>query len=602
VGGANVSTSTAGTLAPRSSSIVQMGLAIAGACLGLAGAALMLVFWELHHVHANGRALLDLNNTEAQVAELLLGLDEATAAAGETARAATPEARVHFEQAAARALASARALAFGPVSQPALLAQTAARLEALRTGHPSAGGEGAGASDLATAIAETRAALHRQLEAQLRRDQAWRNEVFAATVGMSLVAFLGVIGVAAWGWAASRRQYEAQAALLRAQEAVARSERGKGRFLQAIGHDLGQPLQAIELFVTGLERTSMEPEAAELLSGVRRAVASLRRMLRGLIDISRLDAGLIAAQCNTFPLDEVLAPLAAEFGALATAQGLRFVMERSGVQVESDPVLLESILRNLIANAIRYTLQGSVALTCRIEAGKAVIAVTDTGPGIPEEELGRIFNEFYRVPGAVRTADGLGLGLAIVRRMAGLLGVGIRVRSRPGMGSTFEVALPLAAAPVRLAGVEAAPVPPEARAAALAGRRVLLVDDDVTILQALARELEAWGLAVIGAASPGEACALFGGMSPPAVDLVLVDYDLRATMTGTELLDYLACKYGIAAPALVISGTSDPQVIQEVQNSGYPWLAKPVTTERLLQAMQDVLTAPAVAAPVSPAA
>jgi signal transduction histidine kinase len=216
------------------------------------------------------------------------------------------------------------------------------------------------------------------------------------------------------------------------------------RLLNIVGHDLRQPLQAMGLFLAALEHQAAGPVPAPVLAGLRSAASSMERMVGGLLDIARLDACRITPRPEHFELAALLDPIRDEMTAWAEEKGLELRVPPASEKIYTDPVLLDCILRNLVVNAIKYTEAGYVAVTVRAGEERLAIAVEDTGPGIAEAEIGQIFDEFYRCAGARGSADGLGLGLAVVRRMAALLGVTIKVGSQPGRGSVFSVEIPRA--------------------------------------------------------------------------------------------------------------------------------------------------------------
>ncbi len=443
-----------------------------------------------------------------------------------------------------------------------------------------------------------------------RRHGGWLL-LLAALSATSLVAAL----LAALAAHQARRSMTRQIAA--AGEALARSEGTRTRFIEVIAHDLRQPIQTIELFSAGLKRRRLDPESTPMLDGILSSLASMRRMLSGLMDVSRLDAGAVAPEWVDVAIADIFTPIAAEFMPLAQARGVAFVAADGGAAAHTDPVMLECVLRNLVSNAVRYTRAGSVTLSCSEIAscsengpddkawgnkgrGRLAIAVSDTGPGIAEAELGRIFQEFYRVSSTSQSTDGLGLGLAIVRRMINLLDISLEVSSTVGEGTTFTVLVPaaLGAAPPLRAGRPDAVSDEDGVVLALAGAQVFLIDDDEHVRRGLGNELTARGMAVTATASPAAACALFANEPRPSFDIALVDRDLGAHFTGPELLDHLAVTFQVTMPALLLSGTQDFKVIAELQDAGYPWLSKPVNIDILLREMAR-LTAPRAAAAVS---
>ena len=416
--------------------------------------------------------------------------------------------------------------------------------------------------------------------------------VMLLTGGLGLLGVLAgtalmLLSVETWGTMGGK--------LARTQTALARSEQTRNSFLQVVGHDLRQPLQAIGLFAAGLERRTTDANARQLLEGLTSAAASMNRMLSGLMEISRLDAGVMKVELAVVPLDSVLGPIRGEFAAIAQAKGIALLIPPSPLVVYTDPIMLESILRNLVSNAIRYTQSGGVELLCEASHDQIIVSVSDTGLGIPETDLETVFQDFFRVAGTDRPREGLGLGLGIVRRMAGLLEVPISVASTVGKGTRFNLTLPLVANAAAEETVPAVAATGSTMAPELflAGKHVLLVDDDEAVRQGLCTELSARGMLVTTSASSTQTCALFDNQDAPAdggdFDMVLMDRDLHNEMTGTELLDHLAARYGVMLPALIISGTTDFRVVLDLQESGYPWLAKPVSMPVLLREMQRVI-------------
>lgn len=243
---------------------------------------------------------------------------------------------------------------------------------------------------------------------------------------------------------------EAETTLTRAKEEAERLSLAKTRFLAAVSHDLRQPLQALILFHDILASRNRDPLLDEVIDRMGQSLAGQKTMLETLLDISKLDAGIVTAEIVDFPIRLLIRRLADEFAPVAAAAGLEFRWVESGELIRSDPLLLERILRNLLSNAIKYNVQGRVLLGCRRTAGELRVQVFDTGIGIDEQHLPIIFEEFFQVDSGMtphRNRNGLGLGLSIVDRLARLLGHRVAVRSRPGRGSCFEVRVPLCPAP-----------------------------------------------------------------------------------------------------------------------------------------------------------
>ena len=357
-----------------------------------------------------------------------------------------------------------------------------------------------------------------------------------------------------------QRVRERTASAEQARREAERANEAKSRFLTAVGHDLLQPLHAAQLFTESLA-AQLEPRKRHSLDPIRGALDSTTDLLTGLFDMARLEAGGLVPQPRPFPLADVLEPLASEFRALARARGLEFDFVPVRAWTHSDPQLLRRVLQNFLANAVRYAGEGRILLGVRRAGGQLRIEVHDTGPGIEPAQQALIFEEFRRGEGVA--GQGLGLGLSIAERIAGLLGSRVGLRSRMGRGTAFWVTVPCAEAP-------AVPEPP--RRTALAGLDVLVVDNDPAALQALAGVLRGWGCSVQTAAG-GEA-ALRAHASRPAA-LWLLDYHLDDGETGIAVYRRLAERFG-SVPALVLSGDATDAVRREVAEEGLGLLPKPV--------------------------
>jgi|GEM_PF-1291208 len=364
-----------------------------------------------------------------------------------------------------------------------------------------------------------------------------------------------------------------------ARNAALAESRAKSSFLATASHDLRQPLHALTLFLSALDRRVSGDEPKAIVASMRASVRSMQEMFRTLLDISRIDAGVLVPQPQAFAVGELIARLATEFAGPAAAKGLRLYDVPTRVRVVSDPVLLESILRNLLSNAVKFTRQGSVLIGARRRGDRLRLEVHDSGPGIAPDEQERVFEEFERV-GDKTAAEGLGLGLAIVRRLARLLGTEVTLRSTVGRGSRFAVEVPIAPG--------AAPVVAEAAAAvSLVGRRVLVVDDNFTLAAALARELGDRGCATVMAGDATQALAALA--SSPAPEAGVLDYELGPGLNGIELATALDRVRGGPFPVIFVTGSTDPQVIAALAASGRPFLTKPVDAEILAAALAELL-------------
>ena len=364
-----------------------------------------------------------------------------------------------------------------------------------------------------------------------------------------------------------QRALEAQRAAKQEAEAANLS---KTRFLAAASHDLLQPLNAARLFTAALgTQTDLPPASAELAQRIESALRAAEELLDGLLDVSRLDSGALRPEPGEVAVERLAQSLKEQFGAQAEARGLDLRVRVQPLIVVSDRALLRRILQNFLANALRYTAQGGVLLACRRRGEVARFEVWDTGPGIPPEQQQAIFAEFQRGESASPWGEkGLGLGLSICQRMAGMLGHRIGLVSRPGRGSCFHLEVPLAAAG---AAVQAALPPPPA--AELSRLRVLCIDNDPEILEGMRALLTRWGLVVQTA--PGlERALVLGRTEPP--DLLLVDFHLNESLDGLAVLDILRQNLAPSPPGALITADGSEEVARRARDGGYPLLYKPV--------------------------
>ncbi|MBL8263593.1 MAG: PAS-domain containing protein [Xanthomonadaceae bacterium] len=359
-----------------------------------------------------------------------------------------------------------------------------------------------------------------------------------------------------------------------------RANDAKSRFLAAIGHDLLQPLHAAQLFTDALAEQLPDDTRRGTARQIRGALDSTGDLLAGLLDMSRLEGGGLVPQPRAFPLAEVLDPLTSEFRALAAERGLAFRVRGTRAWVRTDPQLLRRVLQNFLANAVRYTAQGSVLLGVRRVGGRLRIEVHDTGPGIPESERCAIFEEFRRGDGAA--GQGLGLGLAIADRIARLLDAPLGLRSRTGRGTVFSLTLD-AVASAQTEATSPAPVDDTAL-------RVLVVDNDPQALSALRAVLLGWHYQVVAVA---DGAAAETALAERQADLWLFDYHLDDGDTGVALHARLAARFG-ARPCLVLSADDSGEVRRITLEHGLGLLPKPVKALALRSMLRRLLAARAV--------
>ena len=356
------------------------------------------------------------------------------------------------------------------------------------------------------------------------------------------------------------------------------ANRDKSRFLAAASHDLSQPLHSLRLRAGTLrlqtEGGPLEPTA----NGIERSVVVLGELFGAILDLSQLDAGMLEPSRRPVRLDAVLGRLDDEFAPVARARGLGFAVERGDAWVDTDPVMLERMLRNLLANALRYTERGAVRLTARPrDEGGAGIRVIDTGPGIPHHQRERVFEEFVQLDRPERDrGEGIGLGLSIVRRMAGLLDVRLELGDTPGGGTTVELVVP-GAAPRRATAESPGP----RRETAVDGRTLLVIDDEASVREAMELYLEARGCTVLAVDSGDEALEVLDetGCTP---DGIVCDYRLRDGERGTDAIARVRARCGAAVPALLVSGDAGVAERRDVRDGGLPLLTKPCDPADLL--------------------
>jgi len=365
-----------------------------------------------------------------------------------------------------------------------------------------------------------------------------------------------------------------------------RANAAKTRFLAAASHDLRQPIHALGLSFAALSDKVRSPETQPVIDQVEGSIDAVDTMLNALLDISKLDAGVVSPCLESIPVADLIRQLNSEFLSMAGEQGNTLVVRSSDTWVRSDPRMLQRILRNFLANALRYTSNGRVLLAARRRHGKVRFEVRDTGMGIPADRFDDIFLEFQQLGNPQRDRrQGLGLGLAIVKRLAHLLNHPIGLSSTFGRGSCFWVEVPLVDGPAteeRPTGHEPNSRPVDQ----LSGARVLVLDDEAAILESMRTILENWGCDVVLAATVDEAVSVAGSK---ALDLLIVDYRLAGETTGLDAVSRVRRSADTEIPALVITGDTAPERLREARKSGYPLLHKPVQPARLRSAMQHVM-------------
>jgi signal transduction histidine kinase/CheY-like chemotaxis protein len=354
----------------------------------------------------------------------------------------------------------------------------------------------------------------------------------------------------------------------------------KSKFLAAASHDLRQPLHALGLFHDALE-PHVDGGGGEIMDRMQQSISALGGLFDSLLDISRLDAGVFEVNRRHIRLRPLLRRLCDEHRPRAEEKGLALDYKGDEFVIYSDPVILERILRNLLSNAIRYTDAGSVTLECRPNNDGVRVSVADTGKGIDDGERESIFSEYHQLhnPGRDRT-KGLGLGLSIVKRLCKLLGPEIQLESEVGKGSTFYLDLPMGDANAIESGKPTG-------AWDLRGAIVLVIDDEADILHSTGRVVERWGCKAVLAESAAEALDLVNESTIPSA--IVADYRLSDDETGIQAIEKVRDRLGQHIPAMLISGDTAPERLQEVKTSGLRLLHKPVMPGELRTALMQEL-------------
>ncbi len=354
----------------------------------------------------------------------------------------------------------------------------------------------------------------------------------------------------------------------------------KSKFLAAASHDLRQPIHAQGLFLEVLSRTELSNHQRELVNSAHAASDASSELLNSLLDFSRIEAGVIEPQLQPVRLQPLLNKIESELAPQADAKNIVYRSRETRLAVQTDPVLLELILRNLVSNAIRYTRQGGVLVACRQRGNQAVLEVWDTGIGIAPEHQQEVFREFHQLGNPERDRNkGLGLGLAIANGLARAMGHLLSLGSHPGRGSVFRLRLPLADA------IPAAPSAATQSKTRLLNATILVIDDDEIVREGMLHLLRDWGCECEAAESIEEALALVQLNIP---DVIISDYRLREQRTGVEAITAVRKLLDKSVPALLITGDTAPERLREAKASGLPLLHKPVSASKLYRKLVEL--------------
>jgi PAS domain S-box-containing protein len=373
-------------------------------------------------------------------------------------------------------------------------------------------------------------------------------------------------------------------ALRDARDAAEAANRSKDKYLAAASHDLLQPLNAARLLISTLRERKLPEVEQVLVERTHQALEGAEDLLTDLLDISRLDQAAVKPDVALYRLDELLGPLVSEFRSVAEAAGLELRAHMGDYAISTDLRLMTRILRNFLSNACRYTDAGSILLGARRRGAMLRLEVWDTGRGIAADRLDSIFLEFNQLDvGRAADRKGVGLGLAIVERIAKILDYRIQVHSRPGRGSMFSIDVPISHE-VPLPIGQAVPLPGTGNP--LPGRRLLVLDNEVSILESMSALLGQWGCEVVIATDQASALSALQGQAP---ELILADYHLDHGVVGCEVVRHLREHFGQAIPAVIITADRTDQCRSALQKLEAPLLNKPVKPGKLRAVLSQML-------------
>lgn len=363
------------------------------------------------------------------------------------------------------------------------------------------------------------------------------------------------------------------------------ANRAKTQFFAAASHDLRQPLHAMGLFAEALRQRSHDEEVTSLVTSINGSVDALEGLFSELLDITKIDTGGVDVTPEHFNIGDIFRKLRLHFEPTAFEKGLALRFRGESHNVYADPTLVERILRNLVSNAIRYTNDGSILVSCRRRSGRMILQVWDTGVGIREREQTRIFEEFYQVPHtevlSPQQRKGLGLGLAIVKRLSDLINAPLDLRSQPGRGTVFSLTLPPGKAPrtQSLSGVAGkAPL-----GLTLDQKFIVVVEDEPAVRGGLEVLLKGWG-ATVATFETVEASRNWASAAAPDVkapDLLVVDYRLEHGSTGLDAIQALRGRFGPQVPAIMVTGSTMSGLEADAQAHDFHLLVKPVVPNKL---------------------
>ncbi|MGE0829629.1 MAG: ATP-binding protein [Hyphomonadaceae bacterium] len=472
-------------------------------------------------------------------------------------------------------------LKFEELARTVDLARTGRMSEALRVVR---GGEGRRAMlALRAEVSALSAAAESQADLAEAHGDAIDARGDAIVVPLSLLAFAAAL-IAAVGLLLERRsaaralvaQRQTNLALAELRERAEGADAAKSALLATVSHDIRQPLNSLSLYLSALGRRVEGEEAQQIITSMQIAAQAMTRMLSSVLDLARIESGVLKPLPANFALQDLLQDVADSQSLAASKMNVRLTLVPTSLAVHTDPDLLETILQNLVGNAVKFARGRRILIGVRRVGGDARIEVHDTGPGIPPDQLERVFGEFVRFERpSVSKGEGLGLGLSIVKRMSDLLDLPILARSSVGKGSVFGVTVPRAAAAVR--------APLHASSASLQGLRALVVDDAPVTIDAMRRTLSDVGAIVaIGHSSAEALAAADAARAEGGLDLLVVDLELGLE-NGLDVAKAVEARNGAKPLAvLVVTGATSSETVSALKQSGRRYLFKPLRSESLI--------------------
>ncbi len=372
-------------------------------------------------------------------------------------------------------------------------------------------------------------------------------------------------------------------ALKEQKEIAEQANIAKSKFLAAASHDLRQPLHAQGLYLDSLKSQITTEKGKLVYNKVLNTKQSLDQLFNGLLDISRLDAGVVEANLSVFDIKDILVDLKDEFIHQALQKNLQLNLDSVSTNVKCDKLLLQRIIRNLISNAIRYTDKGEINIVSNIDNNKVKIDIIDSGKGIPESEYENIFSEYHQLENPERDRNkGLGLGLAIVKRLSTLLDIDISVSSQENKGSIFSLRINTSDEKIT------EPCKSDPVIEQKSNISVLVIDDEIDILEGMKQILDSWNHQSILAESADQAIEklLAKDRSP---DIIIADYRLRENQTGVDAIDLVRDEFNLSIPGIIITGDTEAGRISDIKKSGYRLLHKPISSTELKLAIHQEL-------------